>query len=312
MQAELASLGGSMRAVADVAASGRQYVAVPPGAERARDGTVTFTLDVARAGAHVLWGRVLAPGADANSFLVSLDGAPEAVWDIPGREPGRAAGRWTWDPISAREWNGRRIDPLVLDLRPGHHVLRVRGREAGARLDGVLLTDDLAYRPRGARPVAPPARPVRVWLEAESARLTGPLRPRAAKDAAGGRFVEATGDDARRHAPAADGGALFRVAIPRAGTYTLWGRTIARRDDQDSFWVRVDRGRWVRWNGIPRGRAWRWSAVHDSDRARELAQFELGPGTHTIELAYREGGIRLDRLLLTNDPTYAPSGVGGP
>jgi hypothetical protein len=48
--------------------------------------------------------------------------------------------------------------------------------------------------------------------------------------------------------------------------------------------------------------------VDDADRAGLLAQFRLHPGENTLELAAREGGIRLDRLLVTDDPLYRPDG----
>jgi hypothetical protein len=94
--------------------------------------------------------------------------------------------------------------------------------------------------------------------------------------------------------------------VPRAGVYTLWARTIARNTDEDSFWLRVNDGPPTRWNEIPRGRTWRWSAVHDADRANQVAQFHLNAGVNTIELAGRESGVRLDRIVVTDDPLYEP------
>jgi hypothetical protein len=88
--------------------------------------------------------------------------------------------------------------------------------------------------------------------------------------------------------------------------YTLWARTIARDRDEDSFWLRVNDGPRTRWNEIARGRDWRWSTVHDTDRANRIAQFHLRAGANRIELAGRESGVRLDRFLITNDPLFEP------
>jgi hypothetical protein len=124
--------------------------------------------------------------------------------------------------------------------------------------------------------------------------------------ASGGRFLE-VGKIERRRMEDGSGSAVLRFHVPRAGVYTLWARTIARDRDQDSFWLRVNGGPRTRWNEIPTGRRWRWSAVHDADRANQVAQFQLRAGENTIELQGREGGVRLDRFVITDDPLFDPS-----
>lgn len=41
-----------------------------------------------------------------------------------------------------------------------------------------------------------------------------------------------------------------------------------------------------------------------------VATFELAPGTHTLTIAYREDGPSLDRVLVTNDLAFRPTGAG--
>jgi hypothetical protein len=50
--------------------------------------------------------------------------------------------------------------------------------------------------------------------------------------------------------------------------------------------------------------------VHDADGAVEPVQFALPAGENRIEIARREGGTRLDRLLLTNQDRFEPAGTG--
>ncbi|HET8656404.1 MAG TPA: M56 family metallopeptidase [Longimicrobiaceae bacterium] len=307
LEAEGARADAALDRGGDPLASGGEYVVF--GESHGHPDSASFAFDVSRPGRYVIWGRVLAPGDRANSFYASLDGGPEVIWDTPHRRARRSDRWWTWDRVSAREPGRRPVDPVFFELEPGRHVLHLRTREAGTRLDAILVTSDLTHRPRGIWPAELPAQPVRVRLEAESAELVAPLVVREDSTASGGRFVEAEpGKESRKRA--GSGSARFRFTTPRAGLYALWARTIAPTRDEDSFWIRVNGGPWVRWNEIRRSRTWRWSTVHDTDRANRIAQFRLRAGVNTIELANREGGVRLDQLLVTDDPLYAP-GAGG-
>jgi hypothetical protein len=42
----------------------------------------------------------------------------------------------------------------------------------------------------------------------------------------------------------------------------------------------------------------------------ELLRFDLPAGISLIEFAPREPGVRLDQILITDDPTYQPTGRG--
>ena len=54
---------------------------------------------------------------------------------------------------------------------------------------------------------------------------------------------------------------------------------------------------------------WHWDNVRNSDQGNQLVTFNLTAGNHTLEFAYREDGARLDRILVTNDPTFVPTGT---
>ena len=303
-EAEAAEVTAPVRAREDRRASGGQYVQARRNASDG-EGAVAFLFDVAQAGPYVIWGRILAPDDDENSFFVSVGDGEEEIWDVPGRE--KTSERWTWDPVSARR-KGEPVNPVIFNLEPGRHTLRVRNRETGTRLDGILITNDLSYRPRGTRPAPPPAQPAYVWLEAEEAsHQEAPLRTFEGREASAGRYVEARGEDAET--PPAGGQLRYAFDISWPGAYTVWGRVIARDSDEDSFWIRVDGGPWIRWNDVRHGERWRWDEVHDSDYGKQLAQFEFSAGAHTLEIAHREGGAALDKLLITNDPHFVPEGI---
>ncbi|HET6567949.1 MAG TPA: M56 family metallopeptidase [Rhodothermales bacterium] len=311
MEAEGARLTYPMQRGEQDRASGAKYAWVPDREDRGH-GDAVFTFTVTQGGAYVLWGRAIGKDDDENSFFVSLDGGQEVVWDIPGRDPEATAKRWTWDPIGAREERGAFTDPAVLSLKPGRHTVRVRNRESGARLDGVLVTNDLRYEPSGRRPLLPPSQPAYVWLEAERTQTPAAIQVEPDPDASGAAYVAVQAGRKSMEAPPQGGRLAYRFTATRSGLYVVWARVLAPDDGSNSFWLRMDRGEWVRWNGIRNGKHWRWSTVRDADYGMETMQFELPAGAHTLELAYREDGIRLDRLLVTNDPLFRPDGKGTP
>ena len=66
-------------------------------------------------------------------------------------------------------------------------------------------------------------------------------------------------------------------------------------------------GRWLtRWANTT---SWQWDEVNDRHSTMP-SHFNLLAGNHTIKVKLREDGTKLDKLLLTNDMNYTPTGVG--
>ena len=101
----------------------------------------------------------------------------------------------------------------------------------------------------------------------------------------------------------------FNFDVSEGGTYRVWGRTIAPSADDDSFWVQMDGGSWVKWNSIPGGSSWSWDDIHDSDNGGSSMNYSLNSGSHTLTIAPREDGAELDKLYVTNSG-QTPSGSG--
>jgi hypothetical protein len=135
--------------------------------------------------------------------------------------------------------------------------------------------------------------------EAETGVLTEPMRALGDPAASGGRYVTvAPGNNSKTAAPAT-GHATATFTVPADATCKVWARVIAANTGDDSFWVRIDGGPWIAWNGIPVGTAWHWADLRGTSGSPVTAN--LTAGEHTVTFAYREDGARLDRLLLTND-----------
>jgi hypothetical protein len=113
--------------------------------------------------------------------------------------------------------------------------------------------------------------------------------------------------------PPATGWMRWNFKLARPHTLKAWGRVFAPNPDADSWWVRMDRGRWIKWNNIKPSTACNWDDVHDSDNGGAVVKWDLDPGSHSIEIAYREEGTTLDRIVLTeNQSVLPPADCAGP
>lgn len=141
------------------------------------------------------------------------------------------------------------------------------------------------------------------WLEAEEGWLQRPMRAENGIAASGWRYLRAPDDQSSPDEPPEDGRITYDFDVDQAGRYRVWGRARAFDGRSNSFWIRVDDGDWIRWNDLVEDEGWVWQPVHDSDRdGSPVVDFDLEPGTHTLELAYREQETQLDRLVVTNSP----------
>lgn len=162
-------------------------------------------------------------------------------------------------------------------------------------------------------------------------------------DAVGGAYVEAL-PDRRRTDHEANTGNLgvvnpgqgptlhYRVHFTRAGRYYVWARARGQGPAANGLHVGLD-GEWPRNDLVdpstmrlqfPNG--WRWtqnrrggsqhtgvSATDDVSRRDANIWLEIdAPGPHVVQLAMREDGLELDKLVLTNDPDFEPTGDGPP
>ncbi len=143
-----------------------------------------------------------------------------------------------------------------------------------------------------------------IWLEAECATAGSGWRTVEDPAAAGGKYTVYPSGLSMDSPPtnAADH-LVFSVATLGAGSYYLQARIRAPSGSSDSFWFKVNNGNWIKWwQGIARGSQFNWNTAPGSP-------FTLTAGTHTITVAYREGGTQLDKLYLSTS-SAAPDGLG--
>jgi hypothetical protein len=123
--------------------SGGKYIWVPSGQgdlwnSSSTGGEARYQFTVSTTDTYVVWGRVNADGG--NSFFVSIDNGPYLLWSFPNE--GR--GTWAWNVMAER------ASPVAtyFELPGGAHTLSIKQREDGAKLDRLLITNDLTFVPR--------------------------------------------------------------------------------------------------------------------------------------------------------------------
>lgn len=259
----------------------------------------TYTFQASRAGTYVIWGRAFSPNGRSNSLWVRMDEGRWIRWNAIGE-----TGQWSWDDV--HDWDQNK-ETVSFELSKGEHTLEIARRETGVRLDKMMITSNWNYRPEGTQPAPPSEEAERVWIEAEKGWLQAPMSVQSDRHAAGWKYVESEEESSLDEAPSG-GRALYEFDVSAADTFYVWGRVLAPDGNRNSFWVRMDGGDWVMWNGLRTGGAWSWQRVHDSDREGRVVSFGLEEGRHTLEVAYREEETKLDKLLVVDDGSYLPRG----
>jgi hypothetical protein len=182
------------------------------------------------------------------------------------------------------------VDTTATFSQTGPYLLQLTASdsEKSSSADVVILVD--------------PQTPTLVTLnaEAESGTLTAPMMIQSSGSASGGQFAvvpEGSGnnyDDVTRGGP---GRVSLSINIPQGGTYALWARTMAANGGSDSFYV-TSGGTLIREWLVPISTTWKWHKV---------AELFLGAGAFNLEFRHREDGTQLDKVTLTNDPSFVPN-----
>lgn len=152
-----------------------------------------------------------------------------------------------------------------------------------------------------------------VWLEAECSTVGNLWDTKQSSQASGGEYLQIKpGNNAYNYAPKnADDRLGFTFNVSEAGSYKVWGRVKCATNNDDSFWVQVDEGSWTQWNNLNNGGVWTWNDVHETRNGDQAVAYDLSAGSHTLNVAYREDGAQLDKLVVIPTAQAAPSDLGG-
>jgi hypothetical protein len=133
-EAESGTLVAPLRGVSGAAgAFGSGYIDTPAGtatgSATSPAGTATFGVNIPTAGTWYLWVRMYGPTTASDAMYESVNGASRALITPP------VAAQWQW--VAGRSYT----------LAVGLQSVELGGREAQARADRILLTNDAAFIP---------------------------------------------------------------------------------------------------------------------------------------------------------------------
>lgn len=149
------------------------------------------------------------------------------------------------------------------------------------------------------------------WLETEfKANMTPPMQSAFDLSASSGKYIWVPNGAGVR------GSAVYNFTVAQAGKYMIWGRTIAPNGSDDSFYIEIDETGNKVWS-VTVGETWIWNKVTHAVRnigvdkvTFEQVTFDLTAGTHQLKIKQREDGPKIDKILITNDFSYIPTGIG--
>ncbi len=306
LEAECALVGSRWKEELSGQASGGKYVVVPTGNSTAAapadlsDNQVRFTLSALTAGNYFLFARVNAPSNAADSYWVRVNGGAWYKWSNGVR---RGSG-FNWTKL-----------PTALQLTSGLNSVDFAFRESGTQLDKVFVTRS-SELPSGLGLAATNCETVEeapLALEAECTLDNSAWTRKTSATAAGGTYVVHTGNrNLEKPTDSNPGDQLsYEVELKASGVHHLYLRLDAPDPSSNSIWVQVDEGEWfLFWKGADGKQLltddFTWFEVRNDNKA---ITFNLDAGHHTIRLANRESGTKVDKLLMTTDATL-PTGVG--
>lgn len=137
LEAECTEVGDAWEIITDDNSSNNKYLTVTSGIEAKSEPSsdtndlLLYTFHLNESGNYRLWGRVLAPSADDDSYWIKMDNDDWVMWN--GIEGGST---WQWDDVHSYS-----DSPIVYTLDTGYHTLSVCYREDGAAIDKFYLTN---------------------------------------------------------------------------------------------------------------------------------------------------------------------------
>ena len=141
-----------------------------------------------------------------------------------------------------------------------------------------------------------------VWLEAECGSVGSMWHVASDTSASNSSYAMIQpGSNDTLNAPTNDEAYIvFPFSTKQIRAYYLNARVLSAAGKDGSFWIKMDNGSWAEWDNL-NSDSWEWKQFP--------TRFNLRPGDHTLTLAYRQEGIKLDKIYLAVN-TDIPTGIG--
>ena len=295
-----------------------------------------YQIQFAAAGTHYVWVRGMGPNGSSDSVHVGLNGTVVSS----------GASLSDFQPWGSVKWaslqNGTTTRIAVQVPSAGLHTFNLWMRESGTVVDKIVLTRDSAWIPSGNGPdetsedTEPPPPPPAggdpafrqalspdgvITMEAEHYHGQSDLNPAytwvSVTNAAyaGGVAMQALPEDTKRfeYTSAASSARMdFRVEFQQAGVYYVWVRGMGPNGSSDSVHIGLNGVANAAGASLSDFQPWgslRWATMQNGTTTPVVISVPA-PGIHTVNVWMRESGTVIDRVLLTSDADYLPSGSG--
>lgn len=172
----------------------------------------------------------------------------------------------------------------------------------------VLQVDNTANE--GQYSLNPPADPI--FFEAECATVGSNWTRRNQGSASNNKYLLYPGMGQEFTSPPTSSSKMvkFQFLITQAAEYDLYTRILVNNNINNSFWVRINNGTWIKFSDIPRKAAFQWVHVYDNNSNGIPVTYNFAAGFHTIDIAVMEDGTKLDKLGLIGAGGEMPIGEG--
>ena len=248
---------------------------------------------------------------------VNLTNATSATWNFDYREAGSLENA---DRMFAEVFNGSTWTRLLttindfgsasasFDITPYANAnTRIRIRTVGFAGSGEFLyidNVDVCYEVGSSVSTD-------FFLEAECGHIGDAWFTTADPSASNTFFVQPLSGENFISSPPADTAYYntYEIEVDSSGDYELFARVLAPNGGSNAFWVRVNNGPWINWDGLPTLPDWTWHQLYDSDNGGALVSFTLSEGTTRIDFATAKDGAKLDKINVTLDGVI-PVGEG--
>jgi hypothetical protein len=267
------------------------------------------------AGTYYIWVRGFGQKGSSNSVHVGLD---EQTVPTAENVSIPLSGNYAWTDGLAR---------TIEVTAPGVHTVNVWMRESGSRIDKLVLSPDAGFTPTGTGPVestaasAPPATvkqgddslaPIAIEAEHYNKKVARKKHNWTPTDTEGysgeGAMMASPEDKVRINAgydkksPRLD----YQVKFAEAGTYYVWLRALGPSGGSNSVHIGLD-GKTVKAGKnitVPVTGDYTWT-----DGLKTALEINKS-GTHTVNIWMRESGTIVDKIVLSTESGYSPSGKG--
>lgn len=260
---------------------------------------VQYHVQFSTTGTYYVWAHLQATDAADDSMHVGLDGVPVSTGDR-FRTDGTGGGfRWSNDTMDG-------APARITVTSAGVHTINFWAREDGLRMDQVILTRDAGFTPAGEEP---PSGQIELEAEEFTNKIDRGDPTWSVESDVGGYsgagFMQVLPDDGihwvsdyATTAPELQ----YNVDFPTAGTYQIWFLTHADDGGDNSIHAGIDGTAPASAENVTTGAggSWTWASA--------TLAIPSG-GLHTLNLWAREDGLRLDQVILSNDPGFAPAAV---